>query len=114
MVHTAAARRTMGLHAGSPLHDVAARQHTGTPDSLPRRFEDEEAEEVPAAPLRPVIARDHGERHEVGPVRAHGVELHPVARSAARVRAASVLLNTDGGGPRTIDETRGEPPMRVN
>src|SRR3989454_9931300 len=87
-------------HEGSVLDDIPARHHAGTADARRIGFDDEEAQEVSAAPPRPVIAHDPRNVHQVRPIPAEGVELDTVARIAARIRAGAVRLEKRGGGPR--------------
>src|SRR3989442_6812572 len=87
-------------HEESVLDDIPARHHARTADSRRLGLDDEEAQEVSAAPLRPVIAHDSRNVHEVWPVPAEGVELDTVARIAARIPASAVRLEKRVGGRR--------------
>src|SRR5207244_4708353 len=101
-------------HEGSVLDDIPARHHARTADSSRLGLDDEEAEEVSAAPLRSVIAHDSRNVHQVWPVPAEGVELDTVGGIAARVRAGAVRLEKRGRVRRRIYEHHCDGPVRVN
>src|SRR2546421_10979704 len=105
----AEARRRSRSPRELPLRDVPAGDRAGDPEVLRR---DEHAEEVGAAPGRPVIAYRQGVADQATRVLPPDrVDLHTTARVAAggRARAVAVRRERRGGGPPPVGGGRRPP-----
>src|SRR2546423_4299367 len=101
----AEARRRSRSPRELPLRDVPAGDRAGDPEVLRR---DEHAEEVGAAPGRPVIAYRQGVADQATRVLPPDrVDLHTAARVAAGGRAVAVRHERRGGGPPPVGGPRG-------